>query len=215
VWWTVLLPAKSLPEAKSRLAGATGDATAHRELVLAIRADTMAAARAADGVARLVLVVDTAAAAQEALLAPAQTFVQTRPGLNAALAEAAADAAARWPSHGVAALVGDLPALRPEDLAAALAVACASERAFVPDAAGTGTTLLTALPGIALEPAFGVASAARHGVGAAPIPAGASLRRDVDTAEDLAGAAELGLGPATAAVLARLDPSPAVHLGPA
>jgi 2-phospho-L-lactate guanylyltransferase len=211
VWWTVLLPAKSLPEAKSRLAGATGDAAAHRELVLAIRADTIAAARAADGVARLVVVVDTAAAAAAAPLA----FVQTRPGLNAALAEAAADAAARWPRHGVAALVGDLPALRPEDLAAALAVASASARAFVPDAAGTGTTLLTALPGRALEPAFGAGSAARHRLAAVPIPAGRTLRHDVDTAEDLAGAAELGLGAATAAVLARLSSSPAVHLGPA
>jgi 2-phospho-L-lactate/phosphoenolpyruvate guanylyltransferase len=211
VRWTVLLPAKSLPEAKSRLAGATGDPAAHRELVLAIRADTIAAAHAADGVARLVLVVDTVAAAEQAPLA----FVQTRPGLNAALAEAAADAATRWPADGVAALVGDLPALRPDDLAAALALASASARAFVPDAAGTGTTLLTALPGRPLEPAFGLGSAARHGAGATPIHAGPSLRHDVDTGDDLAGAAGLGLGPATAAVLARLRSSPAVHLGPA
>jgi 2-phospho-L-lactate/phosphoenolpyruvate guanylyltransferase len=211
VRWTVLLPAKSLPGAKSRLTGATGDAAAHRELVLAIRADTIAAARAAEGVSRLVLVVDTAAAARQAPLA----FVQTRPGLNAALAEAAADAATRWPAHGVAALVGDLPALLPDDLAAALAQASASGRAFVPDAAGTGTTLLTALPGRPLEPAFGAGSAARHGAGAAVIAAGASLRHDVDTADDLAAAARLGLGPATTAVLAQLSSSPAVHLGPA
>lgn len=209
--WTVLLPAKSLPEAKSRLAGATGDTATHRELVLAIRADTIAAARAAEGVARLVLVVDTAAAAQDVPLA----FVQTRPGLNAALAEAAADAATRWPAHGVAALAGDLPALRPQELAAALALAAACERAFVPDAAGTGTTVLTALPGRPLQPAFGTGSAARHAAGATRLPAGAGLRQDVDTAEDLARAAELGLGPRTAAVFARLDSSPAVHLGPA
>jgi 2-phospho-L-lactate guanylyltransferase len=203
----VLIPTKSLPEAKSRLAGATADGAAHRRLVLAIRADTVAAARAAVGVARLVIVTDAPAEA-----GPDLTFMQSAPGLNAALAEAAADATTRWPHEGIAALLGDLPALRESELAAALAQASVVRRGFVPDAAGTGTTLLTVQPGGPLAPAFGPGSAARHGAEAERLDAGPGLRQDVDTHEDLAVAADLGLGPATSAVLGAPNPSAAVHL---
>jgi 2-phospho-L-lactate guanylyltransferase len=72
----------------------------------------------------------------------------------------------------------------------------------VPDAPGTGTTLLTALPGTPLRPAFGTGSAGRHAGAAVRLDAAAGLRHDVDTAEDLATAAGLGAGPATAAFLA-------------
>jgi len=193
VRWTVVIPAKALPAAKSRLLPASRDAAAHRRLVEAIRADTAEAARAADGVARVLFVSDSPAPG---------VLVQTRPGLNGALIDAAGHAAARWPADGVAALVGDLPALRSDQLAAALAAAAAHPRAFVPDAEGTGTTLLTAVPGTPLRPAFGPGSAARHAAAAVRIAAGATLRCDVDTAADLQTAARLGLGPRTAATLA-------------
>jgi 2-phospho-L-lactate/phosphoenolpyruvate guanylyltransferase len=192
VRWTVVIPLKALPEAKSRLLPASADPAAHRRLVEAIRADTMAAARKAAGVARMLLVADRPGVQD--------SIVQSRPGLNAALAEAADHAMSNWPDDGVAALVGDLPALRPDELAAALAMAAEHPRSFVPDAAGTGTTLLAAAPGTALEPAFGLDSAARHAAWAAPLEAGAGLRHDVDTADDLLAAAGLGLGPATAAI---------------
>jgi 2-phospho-L-lactate guanylyltransferase len=194
VRWTVLLPVKSLPDAKGRLVDASPDADAHAQLVAAIRADTVAAARAAASVARLVLVTDRPADGE-------LVFVQRTPGLNAALAEAAADAAARWPEDGVAALVGDLPALRPGDLGDALQAAATHPRAFVRDAAGTGTTMLTASPGVELRPAFGPESAARHGTDASELDAAPALRCDVDTGADLDAAAGLGLGPHTAAVL--------------
>jgi 2-phospho-L-lactate guanylyltransferase len=193
VRWTVVIPAKALPEAKSRLVPATDDPAAHRRLVEAIREDTLSAARAADGVARVLVVADRPGTPG--------ALVQTRPGLNPALAEAAEYAAREWPGDGVAALVGDLPALRAGELAAALAAAGAHPRAFVPDAAGTGTTLLAAAPGTPLLPAFGLGSAARHAAVATAVDAGRTLRHDVDTAADLQAAAELGLGPATAAVL--------------
>jgi 2-phospho-L-lactate guanylyltransferase len=193
VRWTVLIPVKSLPEAKSRLTGASADPAAHARLVRAIRADTIAAARAAEGVARLVLVVDGPGADASGEIA----FVQTAPGLNAALAEAADEARARWPHDAVAALVGDVPALRPEDLAAALAAAAAHERAFVVDAAGTGTTLLTAAPGSAFLPRFGAGSAQRHAGVATALEAAPGLRCDVDTSTDLQLAVELGVGTAT------------------
>jgi 2-phospho-L-lactate guanylyltransferase len=194
VRWTVVIPAKALPDAKSRLTPASDGPAEHVRLVEAIRADTLAAARAAAGVARVLVVSDRPG--------EPEVFVQSRPGLNPALAEAAGYAARTWPADGVAALVGDLPALQPDALSAALARAAGHSRSYVPDAAGTGTTLLAALPGSELRPEFGPGSAARHGQMAVPLPAAASLRQDVDTAADLEAAAELGVGPATAAVLA-------------
>jgi 2-phospho-L-lactate guanylyltransferase len=194
VRWTVVIPAKALPEAKSRLLPASSDDAAHRRLVEAIRADTISAAEAADGVARILIVADRAAGDG--------VLVQVQPGLNAALAEGAEFAAQSWPGDGVAALVGDLPALRPAELAEALASAAGYSRAYVADAAGTGTTLLTARPGTALHPLFGPGSAARHGDTAVALTGvGPGLRHDVDTAEDLTAAAEVGLGPATGTVL--------------
>jgi 2-phospho-L-lactate guanylyltransferase len=77
----------------------------------------------------------------------------------------------------------------------------------VADAAGDGTTLYTATPGVAFRPAFGLASRARHAAGGAvelgpdDIP---GLRRDVDTPSDLRGAAALGLGPYSAPLAAEL-----------
>ncbi len=195
VRWTVVIPAKALPAAKSRLTGASPDENAHRDLVQAIRADTADAARRADGVARVVVVADRPDGPG--------VLVQQAPGLNAALAEAAELAARQWPDDGVAALVGDLPALRPDELADALGSAADHPRSHVADAAGTGTTLLAVRPGVALRPAFGAGSAARHAADSVRLAAGGGLRHDVDTPEDLRGAAVLGVGPETAAVLAR------------
>lgn len=188
-----MVPVKTLPTPKSRLLSASADADAHHRLVAAMRADTLAAARAADGVARLIIVTDRPGLPD--------ALVQRRPGLNPALTEAAEHAARRWPADAVAALVGDLPALRPTELAAALASAAGHRRSFVPDAGGTGTTLLAAGPGTPLAPAFGAGSAARHGAAAAALDAGPGLRCDVDTEADLQAAVAIGLGPATAAVL--------------
>ncbi len=168
--------------------------SAHARLVEAIRADTVSAARAAQGVARVVLVVDGPGVA---VPAGTEVVVQRRPGLNEALADAALEAGWRWPADGVAALLGDLPALRPVELADALGLASGVDRAYVPDAEGTGTTLLTAGPQRHLAPRFGAGSAARHATDAAAVDAGPGLRRDVDTVADLRAAARLGLGPET------------------
>jgi 2-phospho-L-lactate guanylyltransferase len=127
---------------------------------------------------------------------------------------------------GVAALPADLPALRTEDLTAALraaeevawstaGTAYGPEplRGFVPDAAGTGTVLLAAPPGARLEPCFGWGSAAAHVTSGAVELTGdwPGLRRDVDTAADLAEAVALGVGARTSAVSARAHPG--VDLG--
>jgi 2-phospho-L-lactate guanylyltransferase len=196
VHWTIIVPLKALPAAKSRLAAASPDPQQHANLVEAIRADTLETARA---VGRVLIVVDAPAGAQPA--ADELVLVQIGDGLNQAVREAGALAARRWPDDGVAALVGDLPALRPDELRAALTLAGATAHAFVPDSAGTGTTLLTAGPGADLDPAFGPGSAERHAGFAARLPAGPGLRLDVDTAADLEQARVLGVGPATRAAL--------------
>jgi 2-phospho-L-lactate guanylyltransferase len=229
----VLVPMKALPTAKSRLLEASADIAAHARLVTAIREDTLAAATAADGVARVVPVFDVPVFDVPVFdvpvfdlpvpLAPDSPerwpvedyYVQQSPGLNAGLGEAAAWAAQRWPDDGVAALVGDLPALRPDELSAALLAAAAQPRAHVADEQGTGTTLLTARPREPLLPEFGPGSAARHHcAGAARLDAGPGLRLDVDTAADLRAAGLVGLGAATATVLGEHG-SPPVHLGTA
>jgi len=124
-------------------------------------------------------------------------------GLNPAL-----EHAARGVAGPVGALSSDLPALRPEELAAALGAADGLPRAFVADAQGTGTTLLTAVD-VPLRPAFGPASAAVHRAGGAVPLAGTwpGLVRDVDTDADLRAALALGAGPRTTALLDRLLPA--------
>lgn len=191
--WTVLIPVRSLPNAKSRLA-VDLPPDVHAELVTAIRADTIAAARAAAAVARIVIVGDRPG--------PGVTLVQHSPGLNGALRDGAAHARDQWPADGIAALVGDLPALTPDALAAALDAAAGHATSFVPDASGTGTTLLATTPGHELDPRFGPGSAARHAASALALAAAAELRQDVDTLPELDAAARLGVGPRTSSVLA-------------
>jgi 2-phospho-L-lactate guanylyltransferase len=119
-------------------------------------------------------------------------------GLNPALAYAAAVLRADG-AGPLAAVPADLPELRPGDVAAALTAAAAVERGMIPDAAGTGTVLLTSRRA-PLRPAFGPGSAARHRASGAVDLAGGlpgipGLRHDIDTAADLA--AVLRPGPRT------------------
>jgi 2-phospho-L-lactate/phosphoenolpyruvate guanylyltransferase len=203
--WSIVIPVKRLPLAKTRLYDGTRPPAAHRRLALALALDTVGAALACPVVRRVLVVTDDPQAAP-ALAARGATVVPDRPGrgLNPAVTYGASRATALGPADGIAALSADLPALRPADLASALAGALTFPRSFVPDRAGTGTVLLAARPGTALKPRFGAGSRAAHRAsGAVELTGGwPSLRQDVDTAEDLATAAELGLGPATAAELA-------------
>jgi 2-phospho-L-lactate/phosphoenolpyruvate guanylyltransferase len=194
--WTAIVPLKSLPRAKVRLRSATRDASDHAHLVRAMRADTLAAIAGTPGVARVLVVVDRPDADHP------DALVQSRPGLNAAVAEAARHVASRWPGDATLAIVADLPATRPADVAAALTAAASHDRAFVADAAGTGTTLLAAAPGVSLRPMFGPGSAARHRAsGAVNLPVAPGLRTDVDTARELHRAVRIGVGEHTTAWL--------------
>jgi 2-phospho-L-lactate/phosphoenolpyruvate guanylyltransferase len=140
--------------------------------------------------------------------------------LNAALRHGAAVAARRWPGTGLAALTADLPALNPNELATALrhtaagasgapgsAMGTPIRAAFVPDAAGVGTTLYAVPPGGEFRPLFGGASRARHAASGAVELAfddTTGLRRDVDTPDDLRAALKLGAGRFTQAAVVNL-----------
>ena len=202
--WGVVVPVKRLAQAKTRLAAYGG--ALRQELALAFAADVVAAALRCEAVWR-VLVVSDDARATPLLQALGAVVVADAPdaGLNPALRHGADLLRAERPGCGVATVSADLPSLRPQDLAAALAQVAAGERGFVADADGRGTTLLAAGPGADLAPAYGGGSRAGHlASGARELAAPPALRRDVDTPEDLRRALALGLGPRTAEVVARL-----------
>lgn len=199
--WSLVIPLKPLRLAKSRLAGAADDALRPR-LALAFAQDTVAAALACHVVRDVVVVTDDPTATVE-LTALGARVVPDAPagGLNAALAHGARAIRTVRPRAAVAVLNADLPALRPGELARVLEAADPFPRAFLADAAGIGTTLLTAGPGTELNPDFGGPSRHRHlSSGAVEIALTGvdSVRRDVDTGDDLLVAAALGLGTHTA-----------------
>ncbi|MEU8589666.1 2-phospho-L-lactate guanylyltransferase [Streptomyces sp. NPDC048664] len=205
--WTVVVPLKPLARAKSRLSDTAPDGLRPR-LALAFAEDTVAAALASAAVRDVAVVTDDPLAGRR-LAALGARIVGDEPagGLNAALVHAAAAVRRLRPDGAVAALNADLPALRPSELALVLDAAAAFPRAFLPDAAGIGTTLLTAAPWRELRPAFGAASRGAHlASGAVELAPGAvdSVRQDVDTGDDLRAALALGVGPRTAAEAARL-----------
>ncbi|MEV5317898.1 2-phospho-L-lactate guanylyltransferase [Streptomyces sp. NPDC052687] len=205
--WTLVIPLKPLARAKSRLADTAADGL-RPGLALAFAQDTVAAAAACPAVRDVAVVTDDALAGRE-LAALGARIVRDEPGggLNAALAHAAAAVRSSRPDSAVAALNADLPALRPAELARVLNAAAQFPRAFLPDAAEIGTTLLAAGPGRELRPAFGEDSRARHRASGAvelDLAGVDSVRQDVDTGADLRTALALGVGPRTAAMAARL-----------
>ena len=196
------MPVKGGPTAKSRLHPPPG--VAREALALALAEDCLTACAAGMPRGRLVVVTSDARVAALARGLDAVVVDDPGDGLDAAVA-AGRDRATTGSSDStpVAVLLGDLPALRPSDLHAALGAAAAYDRAVVPDAAGTGTVLLTARDGAGLRPSFGAGSAARHAALGhvridLPLP---HLRSDVDDDAGLAVALALGVGPATRAVL--------------
>lgn len=204
--WSLVVPVKRLERAKTRLTGFP--AAVRADLALAMALDTVAAALATPSVGLVVVVTNDARAAAD-LAGLGAVVVPDRPdaGLNAALVHGAGEATRRLPRWGVAALSSDLPALRPAELSSALLLAAGHPSAYVPDESGTGTTLLTAAPGVPLRPAFGAGSADEHTAGGAArldVPRGSSLRLDVDTAADLDRALALGSGQHLTALAGRL-----------
>ncbi|MER3387364.1 MAG: 2-phospho-L-lactate guanylyltransferase [Microcella pacifica] len=192
---SLVIPVKGGPGAKSRL---VGDAAERAALASAIALDTVEAARAASAVGELVVVGGLPERLQG-------VRVVDDPG-GGLLAAVDAGLAVLDPDLPAAVLLGDLPALQPDELSRALAAADGHDRAFVPDAEGTGTTLIVARAGVPHVARFGAASAARHrgeGYVELELPPLSGLRRDIDTREQLEAAASLVLGARTRALLSR------------
>ena len=191
---SVIIPVKPGASAKSRLGG---DAARRAALADAIALDTVTAARAGREVGEVIVVGGLAQS-----VAGVRVIDDPGRGLHAAVVAGLAATACSGPT---AVLLGDLPALQSSELDSALAAAARHEHAFVPDAEGTGTTLIVARPGARHFPCFGAGSAARHraaGYVQLEMPYLSGLRRDVDTREQLSAAASLAVGERTRALLA-------------
>jgi 2-phospho-L-lactate guanylyltransferase len=183
--WTVVIPVKGTPSAKSRL-------EATPALALAIALDSVSAALGAAGV----IVVTSPAIAADFEALGARVVLDAGEGLNAAVMQGVAAAE----TVAVAALLGDVPALQPEELVAALELAGHHPLAFVSDADNDGTVLITALRSASHRPAFGTHSRAAHlaaGYVELGVPLDSGLRRDVDTTDQLTALASR-VGPRTA-----------------
>jgi 2-phospho-L-lactate/phosphoenolpyruvate guanylyltransferase len=202
--WRLVLPIKGAPDAKSRLT--VPPVIDRTGLARAMALDTLQAALDCPEVGAVLVVsgdpwVVTAAMAAGAAVAP-----DPGSGLNDAVRHGVAVFAGEG-AGPVAILLGDLPALGPGDLAAALSACAAFPAAFVPDAEGTGTVLLAAATPEGLHPEFGDGSAARHDLTAARLELDLPrLRRDVDVEDSLRVALGLGVGPRTTAALASAGP---------
>ena len=208
--WHLVLPLKEAALGKSRLTLPPG--LSRTEVARAVARDTLEAVCGTLPPHRVTVVTSDRHARRLAEAAGVAVVPDPGAGLDEAIRagwartpDAAVDGQTDDPAGGVdgwAALLGDLPALRPEELAQALATCAAYPAAVVPDADGTGTVLLTSTTGVP-EPRFGPGSAARHARTATLLELDLpGLRRDVDTVADLRAAVALGVGPHTRAVLA-------------
>ncbi|HEY5224869.1 MAG TPA: 2-phospho-L-lactate guanylyltransferase [Microbacteriaceae bacterium] len=223
--WSVVIPFKGVPHAKSRLAENFDDAQ-RAALAFALLTDTVLAARGVAAVSHIILVSNepglekiwgqlTVASRNDVDLTGAELTIVADPGggLNAAVSHGIRQARRLDDRAFTAALVGDVAALQPDDLAHALDEAVTQFRTgsaltVVADHDGTGTTMITAAPGEPIEPHFGLGSCAAHqaaGHTLLPLPRESSLRRDIDSTEDLRRSLSLdpGLGAATRRVLDR------------
>ncbi|MFF1529619.1 2-phospho-L-lactate guanylyltransferase [Cellulomonas sp. NPDC058312] len=217
--WVLVVPVKDASRGKTRLADVL-EPGARAALVRAMALDTVEAVLAVPRVARVVVVTADAPVARDAAALPRVRVLPEpaaaagdAPGgwasLDRAVAAGVAAARAEAPTAHVGVLLGDLPGLDPRELDAALAAAGAHPLAVLPDADGTGTTLLTARAGERLRPAFGGGSAAAHaalGHATIDLPDDTTLRHDVDVPADLTALLARGVGGRTGALLRRLGP---------
>ncbi|WAB83821.1 2-phospho-L-lactate guanylyltransferase [Microcella daejeonensis] len=197
---SLVIPVRGGGQGKSRLAVAE---ERRARIAEAIALDTVLAARACAAVGELIVVGALPEPVAGVRVVPDPGF-----GLLVAIGAGLAICDADAPT---AVLLGDLPALHPADLESALLAASEHSWAFVPDAEGSGTALVVAAAGLPHSLRFGPGSAEAHAeAGYVDLTAGlagppltlTTLRRDVDTLDDLEAARALGLGARTTAALA-------------
>lgn len=208
VKWNVVIPFKGSHFAKSRLSLPHGsyppvvDDSIRLQLARAFLEDTVAAALAVRRVAQVIVV--SSDRALRSSLKKIDFVDDPSEGLNAAISAGVAHARILAAGNPVAVLTGDLPGLAPKDLEVALQAAEDYPLSMVADHAFSGTTMITGLPGTAIEPKFGLDSHKRHiqgGYRSLAVSLDSTLRHDVDTPADLAQALRNGVGTATANVI--------------
>jgi 2-phospho-L-lactate guanylyltransferase len=198
----VLIPVQRLDVALPRMKVAVPQ---RRDLALAFARDTVDATLKCSEVSEVVVITADSAVA-DALMGFGVTV--TRPveqcSIESAVIAAHHDHDER-DARPTAVLMGDLPALMPAELGAALRrVTETTPSVYCQDMLAGGTTFFASARG-AFAPVLGPRSAARNAsTGAMQIGNDLpGLRRDVDTLEDLKRANDLGVGMRTSQVLAR------------
>lgn len=185
--WSVLIPFKGAPGAKSRLAddGLSGDARA--QLAEAFLTDVVNAVLGCAQVTSLAVVTpraDSVPALGEGVVIREEPHGTQ--GLNAAVSWGLSHVARI--GRSVAVITGDLPLLTADELSEVFELAEAHERSLVPDAEGTGTTMLLFREWSPIEPQFGPGSRIAHerlGFVALELDSASGARRDVDTVAQL------------------------------
>lgn len=196
VRWTIVVPVKGGPAAKTRLGGSVGD---RRALADAMALDTVEAAAAVPGASVVVVTSD----AQMATRLGGSEGVHVIPDPGGGLVPAAQAGLVAARNGHRAVLLADHPSLRTDELVEVLAAA-QEELVVVADVARSGSALVAG-PGLS-RVAFGRDSARAHQSLGARLLTGhwPGLRLDVDRRTDLVAATRLGVGRHTARVLARL-----------
>ncbi|MFR9806810.1 2-phospho-L-lactate guanylyltransferase [Pseudonocardia sp. RS010] len=187
---------KDLAAAKSRLELPAEAAPAKAALVLAMLADTIAAARRARRVDGVTVVTPDVIVARQARVCGASVLLEPRSqSLNDSLAWALS---ARADDSPAAVLLADLPCLQHWELDRALREA-GSQPVVCSDRDGAGTVFLSFGSQHGPTTHFGADSFVRHvEAGFCPLRgAMPGLRHDVDTYSSLLAARMLGMGPAT------------------
>jgi 2-phospho-L-lactate guanylyltransferase len=190
-WW-VIVPMKDLRRAKSRLGGDRAD---RYRLAVAMVRDTLTAITGAGNVDGVLVVCERPDDAECFEMRRVSVLAQPGAGLNEAIRAGAEVLRAADQGRNIAVLPGDLPHLSSGDLEVALVQAAAHPSAFVSDRSGEGTTLLTVLAGVGLNPAFGEDSSRAHrsaGATELHVPRCSGLRLDVDVLTDIRSDARLG-----------------------
>jgi 2-phospho-L-lactate guanylyltransferase len=185
-----VLPIKSFPDAKQRLAEELSPGP-RRALVEAMFADVLVALRRSSNVDRMLVVSDDNSAQEIAAGYGALVLDDNRDGHSEA-AQLAIRSALEDGFDRVLLIPGDCPLVDPAELDGLLARPAPLRSALiVPDRHGTGTNALLLSPPDSLTPAFGPGSCRRHADHArlagtehevVEVP---SLALDIDTPEDL------------------------------
>ena len=199
--WHVVVPVKGGRGAKSRLRRSLDDQT----VVAAIIHDTLDVVSHVVTPSRVVVVTMDADETAHARAAGFTVVADPGTGLNEASLSGV-----RWAQAGgataVAILLGDHPALTPDELRSGLQAGADHQTFFVPDADGLGTALVGTTGSDVPALAFGPGSAALHvALGHARLDLNLpGLRHDVDDEASLHYAAtHLTLGPRTRHALGR------------